>query len=315
MKLRRQTSFLFIVALLAIVFLSVNSSAQQLAGADVNAFLEARLASLKTAATPESTAASKFEQICPVSTNEMAKRVFNEYGAVFVVKEPSKFPDRCVFVDTADVDRFQRSVKTKSALIGGVSIELQEAAMDSLIEIAKDAEALDLKITPLDGAIAGKRSYNDTVRIWNTRFQRALDHWVQLGKISEDDAAAVRNVNIERQVERVMAWEAAGLYFSTDFAHSIFSSTAPPGTSQHLSMLAIDIVEHNNPMIVSLLASRGWYRTVLNDATHFTFIGVPESELPNRGLKPVMRGSYKFWIPNNAPVTAPAAPATNGPGE
>ena len=315
MKLRRQTSFLFIVALLAIVFLSVNSGAQQLAGADVNAFLEARLASLNTAATPESTAASKFEQICPVSTNEMAKRVFNEYGAVFVVKEPSKFPDRCVFVDTADVDRFQRSVKTKSALIGGVSIELQEAAMDSLIEIAKDAEALDLKITPLDGAIAGKRSYNDTVRIWNTRFQRALDHWVQLGKISEDDAAAVRNVNIERQVERVMAWEAAGLYFSTDFAHSIFSSTAPPGTSQHLSMLAIDIVEHNNPMIVSLLASRGWYRTVLNDATHFTFIGVPESELPNRGLKPVMRGSYKFWIPNNAPVAAATAPATNGPDE
>jgi hypothetical protein len=29
----------------------------------------------------------------------------------------------------------------------------------------------------------------------------------------------------------------------------------------------------------------------------------------------VMRGSYKFWIPNNAPVTAAAAPATIGPGE
>ncbi|HTK36949.1 MAG TPA: hypothetical protein VL325_00525 [Pyrinomonadaceae bacterium] len=314
MKLRQQNSLLFLVAVLAIAIFGVNSTAQQLASANVNAFLEARLASLKTAATPESGAASKFEQICPVATNTMAKRVFDEYGAVFVVKEPSKFPDRCVFNDTADVERFQRSLKTRSALIGGVAVELQEAAMDSLVEVQKDAEALGLHITPLDGAIAGKRSYNDTVRIWNTRFQRALDHWVQLGKISEDDAVAVRNMNIGQQVDRVIAWESAGLYFSTDFSRSIFSSTAPPGTSQHLAMLAIDIVEHNDPMVVSLLASRGWYRTVLNDATHFTFIGVPESELPNRGLKPVMRGGYKFWIPNNAP-TSPGVTAMTEPGE
>lgn len=315
MKLRQHISLSFPVAILAVAIFSTDSGAQQLVSADMNAFLEARLASLKAAATPESTAATRFEQICPVSTNTMAKRVFDEYGAVFVVKEPAKFPDRCIFNDTADVDRFQHSLKTKSALIGGVAIELQEAAMDSLIEVQKDAEALDLRITPLDGAIAGKRSYNDTVRIWNTRFQRALDHWVQVGKISEDDAVAVRNMNISQQVDRVMAWESAGLYFSTDFSRSIFSSTAPPGTSQHLTMLAIDIVEHNDPMVVSLLAGRGWYRTVLNDATHFTFIGVPESELPNRGLKPVMRGGYKFWIPNNTPVSSPAVTATTGPGE
>jgi len=313
MKLRQQNSWVFIVAIFAIGISSVNLCAQQLVSADMNTFLEARLASLKPSTTP--TAATKFEQICPVSTNVMAKRVFDEYGAVFVVKEPSKFPDRCVFNDTADVERFQRSVKTKSALIGGVAIELQEAAMDSLIEVQKDAEALDLHITPLDGVIAGKRSYNDTVRIWNTRFQRALDHWVQVGKITEDDATAMRKMDTVHQVEQVMAWESEGFYFSTDFSRSIFSSTAPPGTSQHLSMLAIDIVENNDPTIVWLLAARGWYRTVLNDATHFTFIGVPENELPNRGLKPVMRGGYRFWIPNNAPTAATTASSISGPGE
>jgi len=315
MKLRQQTSLLFIVALAANIFLTLNSDAQQLVSADMNSFLEARLASLKTATKPESNSSVKFEQICPVATNAMAKRVFDEYGAVFVVKEPSKFPDRCVFNDTADVERFQRSIKIKSAVIGGVVIELQEAAMDSLIEVEKDADALNLKITPLDGTIAGKRSYNDTVRIWNTRFQRALDHWVQVGKITEDDATVVRKMDTLHQVEQVIAWESDGLYFSTDFSHSIFSSTAPPGTSQHLSMLAIDIVENNDPTVVTLLAGRGWYRTVLNDATHFTFIGVPESELPNRGLKPVMRGGCKFWVPNNAPIMDPASSGTSGPGE
>lgn len=281
----------------------------------MNTFLQARLASIKSEATPESDRASKIEQICPISSNVVAKRVFDEYGAVFAVKDTAKFPDRCIFNDTADVERFQKSVKTRSDLVGGITIELQAAAMDSLVEIAKDADALGLKLTPLDGTIAGKRSYIDTVRIWNTRFQRALDHWVQLGKITEDEATAVRNMNTQHQLEQVMSWESKGLFFSTDFSRSIFSSTAPPGTSQHLSMLAIDIVEHDNPMIVSLLASRGWYRTVMNDPTHFTFIGVPESELPNRGLRPVMRGTYKFWIPNNASVQEQAIPTVPGPGE
>ena len=315
MKLRQQNPLLVAIAFLAIAIFCESLDAQQLVSADMNAFVEARLASLRSETKPDSEAAIKFEQICPVSSNAMAKRVFDEYGAVFAVKETAKFPDRCIFNDTADVDRFQRSVRTKSALIGGVAVELQEAAMNSLSEVAKDAEALNLRLTPLDGAIAGKRSYTDTVRIWSSRFQRALDHWVQVGKITPDEAAAVRNMNIEHQVERVISWESAGLFFSTDLSRSIFSSTAPPGTSQHLSMLAIDIVEYNDPMIVSLLASRGWYKTVLNDPTHFTFIGVPENELPNRGLKPVLRGPSKSWIPNNAPVPAPAVPGVSGPGE
>jgi hypothetical protein len=80
-------------------------------------------------------------------------------------------------------------------------------------------------------------------------------------------------------------------------------------------MLAIDIVEHDNPMIVMLLAGRGWYRTVLDDPTHFTFIGVPEGRLPSRGLKAVTKGRYTFWIPNTATSLEQNRSTVVGPSE
>jgi hypothetical protein len=316
MILRRQNIFLTGLAALGLCLISAATfSAQQSDNSSMSVFLEARLANVKTETKSTPVTNSKFEQICPVSSNGVARRVFDEYGSVFAVKDPARFPDKCIFSDIADVERFQRSVKTRSAAIGGVAIELQEAAMNSLLEVVKDADSLDLKITPLDGARAGKRSYIDTVGIWNSRFQRALDHWVKAGKITDDEATAVRNMNTEKQVTQVAAWESSGLFFSTDFSRSIFSSTAPPGTSQHLSMLAIDIVEHDNPMIVTLLAGRGWYRTVLDDPTHFTFIGVPESQLPSRGLKSVTKGHYTFWIPNTATSLEQNESPVVGPGE
>jgi hypothetical protein len=316
MILRQQNIFLTGLAVLGLcLFSAIDLSAQQSDNSSMSVFLEARLADVKTETKSTPATSNKFEQICPVSSNAVARRVFDEYGAVFAVKDPARFPDKCIFSDIADVERFQRSVKTRSAAIGGVAVELQEAAMNSLLEVVKDADSLNLKITPLDGARAGKRSYIDTVGIWNSRFQRALDHWVKAGKITDDEAAAVRNMNTEKQVNQVVAWESSGLFFNTDFSRSIFSSTAPPGTSQHLSMLAIDIVEHDNPMVVSILASRGWHRTVLDDSTHFTFIGAPESQLPSRGLKPVIKGRYTFWIPNTATPSEQDGSTVVGPGE
>jgi hypothetical protein len=280
----------------------------------MTAFLQARLGRMPGERKPENSA-GRIEEVCAISSDPMARRVFQEYGAVFAVRETAVIPDKCVFNDSADVERFQHSVKTKSAVIGGAVIELQQAAMESLIEVAKDAEALDLTLTPIDGSIAGKRSYTDTVGIWNSRFQRALDHWVGLGNITAAEAAEVRNMSTQKQVERVMQWEASGLFFSTGFSRSIFSSTAPPGTSQHLSMLAIDILEHDNPAIAALLASRGWYRTILSDPNHFTYIGFPESELPNRGLRRITSGRYVFWVPNTAGAAPTVAAPPSGPGE
>lgn len=234
---------------------------------------------------------------CPTETDAIARRVFTEYGAVFAAVDTVRLPDRCIFNGDKEVVDYHRSLKIKSAVVGSSTIELQEAAMNALLLAIDEAERANLRITPLDGSIAAGRSYADTVRLWNSRFLRALNHWVRQGKISPSEAEAARTLPASDQVRKVMEWEARGWFFSTNFSRSIFSSAAPPGTSQHLSLTAFDVVEYGNPRIRSILNKHGWFQTVAGDEPHFTYLGLAESELPMRGLKPVIRGGCKFWVP------------------
>jgi hypothetical protein len=188
-------------------------------------------------------------------------------------------------------------LNVRAAPVDSVTIELQEAALGALLKAADEASARGLRITPLDGPIAARRSYYDTLRLWYSRFSPALDHWVAAGRILPEDAIAARLLNSRKQTEKVIEWEAAGLFFSTDRSRSIFSSTAPPGTSQHVSMLAFDVQNYDDPDIREILASNGWFQTVLNDPTHFTYIGVTEDKLPERGLTLIIRGPYRYWVP------------------
>ena len=63
-------------------------------------------------------------------------------------------------------------------------------------------------------------------------------------------------------------------------------------------MIALDIQEHDNADLRDILARHGWYQTVKDDVTHFTYLGIPEAELPARGLRLVAIESSKFWVPN-----------------
>ena len=63
-------------------------------------------------------------------------------------------------------------------------------------------------------------------------------------------------------------------------------------------MLAIDVKQFADKQVREILARHGWFQTVQSDQPHFTYLGVAESELPARGLKPVEVGGQKFWIPN-----------------
>lgn len=234
---------------------------------------------------------------CAVDSDAFASRVFAEYGAL-IVASGVQAPDRCIFEDEKAVTTFQERLKTSSVPIRGTLIELQQAAMLALLDAQAEASLANRRITPLDGVIAGKRSMSDTIRLWNSRFSPALNYWVRKGRISPKEAEAVRGAQIADQVRRVIDWERQGLYFSTGFSRSIFSSVAPPGTSQHLSMLALDVVEYHDRTVVSILNSHGWYQTVVNDEPHFTFLGLPETELPSKGLKPVIKRGSKFWVPN-----------------
>ncbi|MGB7069938.1 MAG: hypothetical protein WBD22_10635 [Pyrinomonadaceae bacterium] len=263
-------------------------------------FLKMRLAEIKTIdANGVEGNALRLEDICPVDTDPVSRRIFFEYGAAYAAIESVTFPQNCMYPDDKSVRAYQESILPKTATIEGVTIELQEVAMDALLATANEARQVNLRITPLDGTIAGKRTFADTERIWKSRFQRALDHWVAKRKISNKEARLVRRMSYHFQVKRVLHWESKGWYFSTDFSRSIFSATAPPGTSQHLSLLAFDVAEHENPDVVKLMNKNGWYRTILNDLPHFTYLGLAENELPKRGLRVMVKNGIQFWIPND----------------
>ncbi len=75
-------------------------------------------------------------------------------------------------------------------------------------------------------------------------------------------------------------------------------SATAPGASQHLSLLAFDANEHGNATVRAVLAKHGWFQTIASDATHFTFLGSAEADLPALGLKRMTLGNRTFWIPD-----------------
>ncbi len=289
MKNNFKLKFIFI---LLILFTGINqTSAQKTADETPNfiEFIEAKL---------NKTYKIKLSQICPIETNLAARRVFADYGAIFVSNNGGNLPIKCIFEDDMQVSAFQSQSNPQTENIGGIQITLQKPAMEALIEARKEAAKKGLKITPRGGSIAGSRSFADTYRLWNSRFTPALNHWVKRGKISRADAEKAKNLPIAEQVAQVLAWEEKGFYFSTAFDKSILYSVAAPGASQHIFMLALDVQQFGDKRVREILAKHGWFQTVQSDLPHFTFIGVAEKELPSLGLKSVTSGGHKFWIPN-----------------
>ena len=253
---------------------------------------------LEAAAKRAKTTKEKFAaQICGYKTDQIAGRVFWEYGSVFIASEKVRVPKACIFRDEDAVQEFQDDLDLSSAKIGVAEVTLQKEAMRALLDAIDEAWMSRLRITPLDGTIAGTRSYDDTVRLWNSRFHRALDHWQRRGRIAKADADAARTYPAYQQVPLVMKWEQEQIWFSTGFDRSIFSSVAAPGTSQHLSGLAFDVVEYSNNQVRSILNKHGWFQTIKTDQPHFTYLGLDEKELPRRGLEMVIHRGNSYWIP------------------
>lgn len=235
--------------------------------------------------------------ICP-DDDDVARRVLHDYGAMFVGAKNILPPPACVFTGEDQVTQFQNEAGVAAANIGGATIELQPAAMSALLKARTAALAEGLDITPRDGAEAARRSYADTVRLWNSRFLPALDHWTSKGRLTEEGANRLRRLPTNEQVSEVLELEEQGIFFSKDLSKSILYSIAAPGTSQHIAMLAFDANEFLDARVREILAAHGWFQTVLSDLPHFTFLGLAEDELTSRGLKPIEVNSQTFWIPN-----------------
>jgi len=235
--------------------------------------------------------------ICPEG-DDVARRVLHDYGAIFVGADDIVLPPACVFANEDQVSEFQNAAGVTSAKIGEAVIELQPAAMKALVRVRFAAQAEGLDITPRDGAEAARRTYVDTVRLWNSRFLPALDHWTKVGRLPSEEADRLRALPINQQVSSVLELEKQGIFFSKDLSKSVLYSIAAPGTSQHIAMLAFDANEFLDARVREIMSEHGWFQTVLSDLPHFTFLGLKESELPQRGLKRVEVNNQKFWIPD-----------------
>jgi hypothetical protein len=239
----------------------------------------------------------------------VARRILNEYGAVFFASGGAMPPPVCIFAGAEEVETFQAEARVSAHEIGGVRVELQPAAMRALLAAREEARGRGLDITPRDGSESARRGYADTVRLWNSRLLPALEHWRAQGRLTDEEAERVKGLPAREQVGAVLELERAGVYFSKDFSKSILYSVAAPGASQHLSLLAFDAAQYADERVRRVLARHGWFRTVRSDCPHFTYLGLAESRLPAHGLKKIKTPDGEFWVPNSGAV-AVESPAT-----
>ena len=249
----------------------------------------------------QTTKGIKLSEVCDVDENIVAERVFADYGAIFVAAFANpggvRFPNKCVFNELEAQD-YQTKANPTSYTLGGIQITLQKPAMDALLSAVKEAGTKNLRITPRGSSESASRSYADTVRLWNSRFLPALNHWVGKGKIKSDTAKTVKGMQINDQVAQVLEWEKLRLWFSKDLSKSILYSVAAPGASQHIFMLALDVEQFSNKQVRDILAKHGWFQTVQSDLPHFTYLGVSRDKLGSFGLVRKVVGGQEFWIPN-----------------
>ncbi len=227
----------------------------------------------------------------------VGQKLLKEYGAIFVAGSGAIPPKTIVFKNEEEVFNWQINVPQSTENIGGIEITLQTPAMKALKKAVEEAAENELTIMPR-GVDAAKRNYSGTVELWASRVNPGLIYWVESGKLTEAEASKVRGLLPFEQVSEIFKLEEQSIFFAKDLSKSIIYSVAPPGTSQHISMLALDVSEHDDPKVREILAKHGWFQTVISDLPHFTFLGVPENHLSDLGLKKIIDGGRIFWIPN-----------------
>jgi hypothetical protein len=240
---------------------------------------------------------TNIDLVCPPA-DPVARRILEEYGAVFVADKKVKPPPVCVFTNEEQVTKWQDEAGFKAEFMAYDEVELQPEALKRLLKAREEARKEGLDITPRDGAEAARRNYEDSVRLWNSRFEPALDYWLAQGRLSAEQVSRLRGLPLLQQVAEVLELEKDGIYFSKDLSKSILYSIAAPGASQHIAMLAFDVNEFGNSRVREILSRHGWFQTVLSDLPHFTFLGLKEKDLPKRGLRSVEVNGQVFWIPN-----------------
>ncbi len=244
-----------------------------------------------------------FEKVLQVNkisyelNDKISMRILSEYGAMFTAQAGTVVPPYIIFPDETSVSKWQGIVKSEQKRMVGVLVVLQAPAMKALIAAQTEANQHKLSIAP-NGTTASTRSYADTAKLWQSRVEPGLSFHLRQKHITAIEAEAIRKLSPSEQIPEILKLEAKGYFFSKSLDKSILYSVAAVGTSQHISMLALDVAEHSNANVRGLLARYGWFQTVVSDEPHFTYLGVTEDKLPSLGLKKVTSGGRIYWLPD-----------------
>ncbi|MEH2331305.1 D-alanyl-D-alanine carboxypeptidase family protein [Nostoc sp.] len=183
--------------------------------------------------------------------------LLRSYGAVFVNPDIGiKLPPKDIFANEQETQEFQ-AILTMGHVDGTNECYLQKSAADALNK-ARIQQQIPLKSGYGSGDCT--RTFNTNLRFWHKYANNQVLAKVQQGKETK-----------------------------------ILGLVAPPGTSQHLWGLAIDLRVGSKEQ-KKALNQNGWFQTVQNDVPHWTYVGLPEENLPLFGFNKKVVQGITYWI-------------------
>jgi len=179
------------------------------------------------------------------------------YGAPFVNLKPTiKLPKKVVFTNNQETQKFQATI-TKGKVTGTRNCYLQKSAAEALNKARSQAR---FRLKSGYGKSDCIRDFATTASFWRKYTNSRTLDLVKKGKETR-----------------------------------ILGTVAPPGASQHLWGLAIDLGVNNKKQIAAL-NQNGWYRTVEYDVPHWSYVGYPPETLLRLGFqKKIIRGTT-YWV-------------------
>jgi LAS superfamily LD-carboxypeptidase LdcB len=190
------------------------------------------------------------------SLNTYEYTLLRAYGAVFINPDQGvKLPAKVILANEQETQEFQSSL-TILKVDGTRECYLQKSATEAF------NRARSLQHIPLKSGFSG-----DCLRDFATN----LKFWQKYAN----------NQTLER-VKKGQETKILGL-------------VAPPGTSQHLWGLAIDL-HVSNAAQRKALNQNGWFQTVENDIPHWTYLGLNEENLRQFGLRNKIVRGLSYWL-------------------